>query len=153
MLKYTSSDVFRIVTINGVDVVFELKQKFLTGMISVPAFLQEFIYKLGEISEKKNHEYDYIHYILRIADINDFNTHKEDYDIVMNVVTLDGSVIPLNLKTMQFALPKVGVSLGKTATKLYAEEAELRLEFLAEVFEKGDFSIIFKLNEPYAIAG
>ena len=153
MLKDTSSDVFKVVNINGVDVVFELSQKFLTGMMSVPVFLQEFISKLGEISEKKNHEYDYIHRILRLTDVNDFNIHKEDYDMIMNIVTLDGSIIPLNLKTMEFTPPKVGVSLGKTATELYSKEGELRLEFLADVFEKGDFSIIFKLNEQYAIAG
>ena len=147
MLKDTSSDVFKVVTINGVDVVFELSQKFLTGMMSVPVFLKEFISKLGEISEKKNHEYDYIHHILRLTDVNDFNIHKEDYDIIMNIITLDGSIIPLNLKTMEFTPCKVGVSLGKTAADLYSKEGELRLEFLADVFEKGDFSIIFKLNE------
>lgn len=119
----------------------------MSGMMSVPVFLQEFISKLGEISEKKNHEYDYIHRILRLTDVNDFNIHKEDYDMIMNIVTLDGSIIPLNLKTMEFAPPKVGESLGKTATELYSKEGELRLEFLADIFEKGDFSVIYKLNE------
>lgn len=147
MLKETSSDIFKVVSINNIDIVFELSRKLLTGMMPVPVFLQEFISKLGEISEKKNHEYDYIHRILRLTDVNDFDIHNHIIIFFMNIVTLDGSIIPLNLKTMEFIPPKVGESLGKTATELYSKEGELRLEFLADIFEKGDFSVIYKLNE------